>query len=332
MSVLDNLTVTRAAAFRQPAWMGLGNVFDKPVTQFSEMLRLSTLDQMHITEETLSASGGDARFIVPIKALVMEDVTTAERKVVGVVGAERTLIKPDEAFGFLENLIPGLAWEIAGTTKDDRVVFGALRWDRESKPGNGDANIQHYLVVAFAFDGTMPLRFFVTSIRPECMNTLTMGIKGAIQQFVVRQTKNARDRMAVQAAAFKKANTYVDAWDAAISEMIGKEITDKQFENLIGHFYKKPETDTKGSMTKWEDKRDAHFAMWNADHNANVRNSAFGAWNVLTEVQQWGRQMREGKAGSEAFYLSGAGLDTLTEKFRTDAMARVRHVAGLAAI
>lgn len=329
MSVLSNLTVTRAAAHRQPAWMGLGNVFQETVTDYAEMMRLSTLDQIEITEETLSPSNGDARFIVPVKAFVATDITTGDRKVIGIVGEDRTLIKPDEAFSFLQTLSDGAAWEIAGTLRDDRTVFGALKWDRESNLPNGET-VNHFLVIATAFDGTMPLTGFVTPVRPECSNTLTAGMREASQSFKIRQTKNARDRMAVQADMFRNANGYVDSWEKVMRDLFAKEFSDKQFENIITHFFPKPDAENvKGALTKWEDKRDAHFAMWNADHNSEVRNTAYGAFNVLTEVQQWGRQERDSAKGTEAFYLAGAGFDSATEKFRTDALSRVRHLVNV---
>lgn len=332
MSVLDSLTVTRAAAFRQPAWMGLGNVFQEPVTDYAEMLRLSSLDQTVISEEELQVSGGEARFIVPSKALVHTDYSTGERKVLGLVGSERTLIQPGEAFSFLESLSDGAHWEIAGELKDSRVVFGALRLDRETDPILGNQGIQNFLTVAVGYDGTMPLTWFVGPTRPECWNTLTAGMAGASQTGRVRQTKNARDRMEVQRNMFREANGYLDLWEKVMREMAGTEFSDKKFENVIGTLYKRPENEAQNALTRWEDKRDAHFAMWNAEHNSAIRNTAFGAWNVLTEVQQWGRGKRESEKGSESFYLAGAGFDTGTEKFRTESLNLVRQRAGLALV
>ena len=334
MSILDTLTVGRAAAFRQPAWMGLGNVFTEPVTDYSEMLRLSGLDQILISEEEISLSGGDAEFLVPSKAIVHNDIANGTRNVLGISGAERTVFQPSEAFAFLQSLEDGAAWEIAGDLKNGRVLFGALRFDRPDTTGTiPGAAIQTYLGLAVGYDGTMPLSCFVTNIRPECWNTLTAGMHGASQSFKIRQTKNARERAEVQAAMFRNANAYVSVWDAAMAEMANTPFTDKQFGNAVEHFYPKPDSENgAAALTKFEDKRDAHFAMWNASHNSEIRGTAYGAWNVLTEVQQWGRGQRDGATGEEAFFMAGAGFDGPTEKFRSDSLALVRSRAGLARV
>jgi hypothetical protein len=52
------------------------------------------------------------------------------------------------------------------------------------------------------------------------------------------------------------ANKYLDEFDKMASEMIQKEINDKQFFDIITAVYPKPEKDAKGSMTKWENKID----------------------------------------------------------------------------
>lgn len=331
MSRLDTLTVDHFAGHRAPAWMGLGTAFDHDVTDLEDMLTISGLGNVEYTEHALTVDGiPGAEFLVPVKALCKTENGTTT--VLGTVGESRPLIHPREAFAFLQSLNDGARWTTAGDVRGGRTIFGQIEWERETvldPNGVSDRTAMH-LLCAYALDGTLALQGGVTPTRAECQNTLNIALKDASQTFKIRQTKNARERMAIQAELWREANHYADAFDVAAKALFEKEFSDKQFENAFLKFYPKPDAaNVKGALTKWEDQRDSHFAMWNAEHNAGIRGTAWGAANVLTEVNQWGRGIRSGDKGREAFALAGAGFDTATNNFRSEAFALVAQRAGV---
>jgi hypothetical protein len=136
------------ASFRQPAWHGLGTVFDGEVTSSQQMLDLAGLSNWNVREETLDVpTCPGAEFVTPAKAIV---ATMPKGDVVlGVTGERYTIVQNEEAFAFLQSLHDGARWETAGAIKGGRVVFGSMAFSRDFvlDPSGVADKVESYLLV-----------------------------------------------------------------------------------------------------------------------------------------------------------------------------------------
>jgi hypothetical protein len=131
----------------------------------------------------------------------------------------------------------------------------------------------------------------------------------------------------VQAAreALGMANTYLDAFDKIANEMIAKEISDKQFFDIITAVYSKPEEDVKGALTKWETKIDTLNDIYFGETCVNIKGTAWGAYNALTERLDWYRNPRGGNA--ESVLAAASGFDAATNANKNSILATVKQIA-----
>ncbi len=95
-----------------------------------------------------------------------------------------------------------------------------------------------------------------------CANTLNLALggvgrkknKGIKQSFKIRHTQTANGKVQIARETLGLANAYMDEFDVMAKAMIEKEVSAKDFNDIILAAYAKPEKDAKGSMKKWENK------------------------------------------------------------------------------
>ena len=97
-----------------------------------------------------------------------------------------------------------------------------------------------------------------------------------------------------------------DEFQKNAQELFKKEITDKQFYDLVRSLYPKPEDEKKASVKKWENKVILLDDLYhNSNTNANIKGTAWGALNAFTERLDYFRTARKGNSESLAAGASG---------------------------
>lgn len=314
------------ASHREVAWHGLGTVFQQEVTDYQVMLDLAGLSGWDIREMPIAVTALDSDdvldvdFVVPAKSIV---ATIGGRLVVlGVTGERYEIVQNEEAFSFLQSLHDGARWETAGAIKGGRVVFGSMAFDRTfvlDPSGVGD-KVESYLLVYTSHDGSTGVAGGITPIRVVCQNTLNVAMGNIKQTFKMRHTQTVKERMDAEAALWRQANTYMDAFEQEAQTLFQTSATDKEFFGIVEGMFPKPEKDVKGSVKKWETQMEKFTQAWQGTPNAGIKNTAWGVFNALTEANQWGRNVRKGEKGQENFFAAGAGFDIPTNQFRAKAL------------
>lgn len=313
------------ASFRQPAWHGLGTVFESEVTTSAQMLDLAGLSNWNVREADIEVVGSPAAaFAVPAKAIVAS-MSDGDR-VLGVTGERYTIVQNEEAFAFLQSLHDGARWETAGAIKQGRVVFGSMAFSRDFvlDPSGVADKVESYLLVYTSHDGSTGVAGGVTPVRVVCQNTLNAALPGIKQTFKIRHTAKVDERMAAEADLWRGANTYMDAFQAEAQALFTAPATDADYFGIVNTMFPKPTEDKKGSFTKWENRQGMFAQAWNGAPNAGIKGTAWGVFNALTEANQWGRSTRSTDNGAENFAAAGAGFDIPTNVFRANALAAAK--------
>ena len=122
-------------------------------------------------------------------------------------------------------------------------------------------------------------------------------------------------------------NTYLDEFEKEAQTLIQKEITADTFFEIIKAAYPEPDKDVKGSLTKWTNKVDTLWDIYQGDTvaQAGIMNTAWGAYNTLTERLDWFRNPRGGNA--EGVLAAASGFDAATNAEKNRLLKVVKAVA-----
>ena len=230
--------------------------------------------------------------------------------ILSVVGKRYKVVQNEELFQFADNLTDSnlAKWESAGSIKNGKVVFGSLDIPREFvlDPQGANDKTKLYLIVWTSHDGSVSIQAAITPVRVVCQNTLNLAMRTAKQSFKIRHTQTAEGRIVAARDALGLSFTYFDEFQKNAEELFKKEITDKQFYDLVRNLYPKPEDEKKASIKRWENKvvllDDLYF---NSPTNANIKGTAWGAFNALTERLDYYRSAKTGNNNSLSAAASG---------------------------
>lgn len=310
-----NGSQTAFASLREPAWHGLGTVFNDEVNT-KKMLELAHLDNWNVRLEDVQIPdtfSSDKNYFFVTRTNPFDNT---QNDVLGVVGERYNVIQNEELFAFGDNILDGGGrWETAGSIRGGRVVFGSLALERETvlDPSGVADKVKTYLLINTSHDGSIAIQASITPVRVVCANTLNLALgahrgRNAIKQsFKIRHTQTAEGKIAVARETLGLANKYMDEFDKMAHAMIQQEITAAKFNEIILAAYPKPEKDAKGSIKKWENKVDVINDIYTGEFNGMIAGTAWGAFNALTERLDWYRSSRG--ANNESILAAASGFD-----------------------
>ena len=309
---------TAFASLREPAWHGLGTVFENEVTT-AEMLKLAHLDNWNVRLEDVAIPDGFASDRSYSFVTRTNPFDNTKNDVLGVVGERYVPLQNEDLFDFGDLMLDGGGrWETAGSIKGGRQVFGSLALERETilDPNGVSDKVNTYLLINTSHDGSVAIQASITPVRVVCANTLNLalsslkGNKGVKQSFKIRHTATASGKVQQAREALGLANTYMDKFDELAKKMIETEITKAKFDEIVALAYPAPEKDAKGSFKKHNDKIDLINSIYVGQYNNTIAGTAWGAFNALTERLDW---YRSGRGDSnESILASASGFDPVT--------------------
>ena len=315
------------ASLREPAWHGLGTILDHEVST-SEMLEVAHLAGWNVRLEDIDLPGRSHKNYF---AVTRTNPYDEGADVLGVVGQRYKVLQNEDLFSFADNMLDGGRWETAGSIKNGTVVFGSLALDREIvlDPNGATDKVNTYLLVHTSHDGSLAVQAAVTPVRVVCQNTLNYALSGVKQSYKIRHTSTVTGKVQAAREALGLANAYLDEFEKEAQTLIQKEITADTFFDIIKAAYPEPDKDVKGSLTKWTNKVDTLWDIYQGDTvaQAGIMNTAWGAYNTLTERLDWFRNPRGGNA--EGVLAAASGFDAATNAEKNRLLRVVKSVAGV---
>jgi len=327
--------VASFASLREPAWHGLGTVFTEEKTT-SEMLVAANLNNWNVRLEDMpipSHLSSDKEYQYVVRT---NPTNKTQTDILGVVGERYHVLQNEDLFSFGDNILDGGGrWETAGSLKGGRQVFGSLALERETVlDPNGVADVvKTYLLINTSHDGSIAIQASITPVRVVCANTLNVALNrtkkkdGVKQSFKIRHTQTANGKVAIARQTLGLANAYMDEFDKMAHAMIAKEISAKDFNDIILAAYPKPDKDTKGAVKKWENKVDVINDIYTGEYNGMIAGNAWGAFNALTERLDWYRSARGGS--NESILASASGFDPAINAEKNRLLTVVRNTLQL---
>jgi phage/plasmid-like protein (TIGR03299 family) len=328
---------TAFASLREPAWHGLGTVFENEVST-NEMLRLAHLNDWNVRLEEIAIpdtfrSDKSHYFVTRTNPFERD-----QNDVLGVVGERYNVLQNEELFSFGDNLLDGGGrWETAGSIKGGRQVFGSIALERETvlDPSGVSDKVNTYLLVNTSHDGSIAIQASVTPVRVVCANTLNLALgsgrgrgRNAKQSFKIRHTQTANGKVQAAREALSLTNTYMDEFDKQAQALFEAQVTNDMFAKIVQTAYPMPETDSKGSVKKWETKVDLIGDIYTGPTNGMIAGNGWGVLNALTERLDWYRSARGGN--TENLLVSASGFDAAINAEKNRLLTVVKGVLELA--
>lgn len=320
-----------AAYFREPFWHKLGTVVADEVTDYLKFLDLANMSGQNIRKVALPEIAGipAERHAREVVAIVRTNPLTGLDEVLGLASPEYEVIQPEEILSWAQfGPTDGMRWETVFQMKGGTQIAASIAMERETVlDPNGVADVtKWYMMVASSYDGSLANRGGRTAVRVGCENTLDVALGDISQSFSFRSTKNVRERIKKWQQEVATTHEYIDQFEVEAQALLAKPITKATFfEKIVPAMYPKPEKDVKGALKKWDTRIENIASLWNGPTNAGLPDSAWKAWNVLTEHNQWQRAIRSENV--ENFALAGAGFDGAATKGRAEALEVVRAFA-----
>lgn len=304
------------ASRNEPAWHNLGTVFEGELTT-SEMLKLAHLNDWDVrlesVKDVLGMISDNYDFVTEPFMVVRTNPFTRRNDVLATVGERYKVVQNEELFGFGDGILAGGGtWETAGSIRDGRVVFGSLSISRDIIVGDDDVT-KLYLLVNTSHDGSVAVQASITPVRVVCQNTLNFALRNGVkQQFKMRHTQTIEGRMAQAREALNITFAYADEFEREMNELHKVPVTRDGFDKLFATLYPKPEKDVKGSMVKWEGKRDISMGIFTDTGDGpkttqSLAGTAAGALNALSERIDWYRMPRGGNVDN--LFIAASGFD-----------------------
>jgi phage/plasmid-like protein (TIGR03299 family) len=324
------------ASFREPAWHGLGTVFTEEKNT-TEMLQAANLNGWNVRLQDMeipSTLTSDKSYQYVLRT---NPTNNTQTDVLGIVGERYVPLQNEDLFSFGDNILDGGGrWETAGSIKGGRVVFGSLALERETilDPSGVADKVKTYLLINTSHDGSIAIQASITPVRVVCANTLNLALNqkkkknGVKQSFKIRHTQTAEGKIQIARETLGMANAYMDEFDIMAKAMIEKEVSAKQFNDIILASYAKPDKDTKGAIKKWENKVDIINDIYTGEFNGMIAGNAWGAFNALTERLDWYRSARGGS--NESILASASGFDPAINAEKNRLLKVVQNVMQLA--
>ena len=278
------------------------------------MLQGANLANWNVQLESVSDLLADNYTTVSDNYLVVRDnpVTAGQKDVLSVVGSRYKTVQNEDLFAFADNIHdgnPDVVWESAGSLKSGRIVYGSMSIPRTMvlDPNGANDETKLYLIVWTSHDGSVAVQSAITPVRVMCQNTLNLAMKKAKQSFKIRHTQTVDGKIAAAREALGLTFSYMDEFELQAQELFKREVTNAQFSKIINTLYVKPEADVKGAVKKWENKVLLIDELYhNSPTNANIKGTAWGVVNALTERLDYYRTARK---GGDSLMAGASGFD-----------------------
>ena len=166
------------ASLREPAWHGLGTVFNEEKTT-SEMLEAANLNGWNVRLEDLETPSHLTSDKAYQYVLRTNPTDKTQTDVLGIVGERYVPLQNEDLFSFGDNILDGGGrWETAGSIRGGRVVFGSLALERETvlDPSGVADVVKTYLLINTSHDGSVAIQASITPVRVVCANTLNLAL------------------------------------------------------------------------------------------------------------------------------------------------------------
>lgn len=245
---------TTFATRKELAWHGLGKVVDAMTSE--EAIKLGGLDfevglaPLYAGVETNIDIDDTSKYpsIIRNGQGKLTDVSFSSCKeiktnfatfrkdtkdVFGVVGSRFTVVQNWEAFDFFDSIIgDGHAqYETVGALGNGEKIFITAKLPSTIQVKKED--IDNYLLLTMAHDGSSSIQAMFTPIRVVCNNTLSLALSNCTNKVSIRHTKNAHKKLDIAAELLGIVKTQSEDFSSIFNTFADSYLKEAQIKDII---------------------------------------------------------------------------------------------------
>jgi phage/plasmid-like protein (TIGR03299 family) len=221
----------------EKAWHGLGQQLDRPATS-QEAIQMANLDfevRKAPVKVTLATETGSETKEVPAKfATYRTDTNTP----FGVVGSRYEIVQNSEAFSFFDAIVgEGEAiYETAGALGNGETIFISAKLPGHIAVKNKD-EIEKYLLLVMAHDGSRSIQAMFTPVRAVCANTVAAALRNCSSRIAIRHTKSAKYNLEQAHKIMGITNQLAGELGHIFNDMASHKLNDKEVARYIDNLF-----------------------------------------------------------------------------------------------
>ncbi len=291
MSVIDQVPATSAPQARQ--LMGSAYALNG-ATSADEARVLAGLDWEAVHEPLFRdlAHGTDEPSDFSLVEKERAVVRTDSGEMFGVVGREHKILTNAEMFGFADQVLTAAetTWAdckpVAGALSGGAQPFLAIQLGEGIQVAGVDA-VDCALLLSDGKVGNSAFTGTVTPLVVNCSNVVRAAIRGkSLYNFTIQHSGNLDGKVSNALEAIAVTSAYMREFEAMANRLAAIDFDASMFDDLLTELV--PVADEAGDRAKAtaETKRATFRRNWrdSITVNADLRNTAWGALNVITEV------------------------------------------------
>jgi len=229
-----------------------------------------------------------------------EVVRKLDGKPLGEVGNGHELFQTEDLARFVDDVCgtDAAKFETGGSLRGGQVVWFLAQLTDEMLVGNDkDEKLRSYVFIQdWRQGGALSIKR--TNIRVVCMNTLDAARRGFGEEFNIRHTVHADERVEAAQRALKISVEQGSEFKKVADTLITRKFTEKDFVDLVGKVFPIGTDASKVKVARAEERTEELVTLLKtAPDLANIRGTKWGAYNAFAE---WVDHKHTVKSESEA--------------------------------
>lgn len=283
---------------REVAWHKLGVVTPNALTA-QDALETAQLNwEVKVSEQPVGAIVDGKVLTIPDKFVTYRNHPKKGLSALGVVGNRYTPIQNNESFEFLNQIADesGAVFETAGSLGNGERVFMTMKFPQSMTLGGVDV-VDNYIMAVNSHDATTAFTVAVTPIRAVCTNTVRLALNNAVSKISLRHTANATAKVQQARETLGVVFKYQEEFQREVERLLSIDMTDSSFNKFVEKLIPLPtrKDATERELNTVERKRSEIIGLWNAPTQANVKGTAWAAYNAVVEWSDWAKNIRGGE-------------------------------------
>lgn len=265
-------TIETVDTRRKATWYNCGTDI-REATSIKEALKLAKMDYEVVKAPVYLSTG----YKIPGQYCTKKKGTN---DVFGIVGKNYTVVQNQEAFNFVDSIVPeGLKFEKAGETS-------WMNWILASLPSQyvlGDEMVP-YVIFQNSHAGGTCVKASISPLRLACSNQFTIAWKEAAGKVEIRHTNTVHAKLVEAQHVLNETASYMDTFKKKAEVLAGVKISDRQFNSLLDILFPiSEELDTTRKQNSMQQNRLALTAAYNEEDLANFKGTGWGVLNAYSD-------------------------------------------------
>lgn len=232
-----NIFGDRFAGHREPAWHGLGHVFEEPMTAEAAVVLAKMDYQIHLLPlcGSLETPFGTQLVTVDGKSMIAREPVDDDPawRYFGIASDKYGMVQNMQLAQMLDKLTVDWPVETVGALDGGKTVFFTLDAGTHEVGGKESETVKKFFLVTDTKDGGTTLKIAFTPVRVVCQNTLVTGLKAATIQGALQHKGNIAGALEFRVdliSRLMKAERTVTAQFDKLAELI---LTEEDWERVI---------------------------------------------------------------------------------------------------